>query len=58
MHANSNVVSVSDYFHTDNYGVLTRRTACHKNFFCAKGENCVNIYRELASVCGDSALTP
>ena len=25
------------------------------NFFCAKGENCV-IYRELISVCGDSAL--
>ena len=25
-------------------------------FFCAKGENCVNIYRELVSVCGDSAL--
>jgi len=25
------------------------------NFF-AKGENCVNIYRELVSVCGDSAL--
>ena len=25
-------------------------------FFCAKGENCVNIHRELVSVCGDSAL--
>ena len=25
-------------------------------FFCAKGENCVNIYCELVSVCGDSAL--
>ena len=25
-------------------------------FFCAKCENCVNIYRELVSVCGDSAL--
>ena len=25
-------------------------------FFCAKGENCFNIYRELVSVCGDSAL--
>jgi len=25
-------------------------------FCCAKGENCVNIYRELVSVCGDSAL--
>jgi len=24
--------------------------------FCAKGENCVNIHRELVSVCGDSAL--
>ena len=29
VHSNSNVVSVSDYFHTDNYGVLTRRAACH-----------------------------
>ena len=26
-------------------------------FCCAKGENCVNIYRELVSVCGDSALS-
>ena len=25
-------------------------------FFCAKGENSVNIHRELVSVCGDSAL--
>jgi hypothetical protein len=25
-------------------------------FFCAKGENCVNMYRELVSVCGDSDL--
>jgi len=25
-------------------------------FFCAKGENCINIHRELVSVCGDSAL--
>jgi len=25
-------------------------------FFCAKGENCVNIHCELVSVCGDSAL--
>jgi hypothetical protein len=24
--------------------------------FCAKRENCVNIHRELVSVCGDSAL--
>ena len=57
MHADSNVVSVSDCFDTDNHGVLTRRTACHhKIFFCAKGENCVNIHRELVSVCGDSAL--
>jgi len=55
VHTNSKVVSVSDYFHTDNYGVLTR-TACHNKFFCAKVEKCVNIYRELVSVCGDSAL--
>ena len=27
-----------------------------KKFFCAKGENCVNIHRKLVSVCGDSAL--
>jgi len=26
------------------------------NFFCAKGDNCVNIHRELVSVCGGSAL--
>jgi len=25
-------------------------------FFCAKGENCVNIHRELVLVCGDSVL--
>src|SRR5215469_15123515 len=25
-------------------------------FCCAKGENCVYIYHELVSVCGDSAL--
>ena len=56
MHADLNVVSVSEYFHADNYGVLTR-TACHHNFFCANGENCVNIHRELVSVCGDSART-
>ena len=56
VNADSNVVSVSDYFHTDNYGVLMRRTACHHKSFCAKGENCVNIHHELASVCGDSAL--
>jgi histone-lysine N-methyltransferase SETMAR len=24
--------------------------------FCAKGENCVNLHRELVSVCGDSAM--
>ena len=56
VHANSNVVYVSDYFHTDNNGVLTRRTACHNKSFCANVEICVNIYRELVSVCGDSAL--
>ena len=48
--------SFYDYFDTDNYGVLPRRTACHHKFFCAKGENCVNIHRELVLVCGDSAL--
>ena len=36
VHANSNVVSVSDYFHTDNYGVLTRRTACHNKILLCK----------------------
>jgi len=56
VHADSNVVSVSDYFDTDNYGVLTRRTACHHKIFCAKGENCVNIHRKVVSVCGDSVL--
>ena len=56
VYADSNVVSVSDYFHTDSYGVLTRRTACHHKIFFAKGENCVNIHRELVSVWGDSAL--
>jgi len=54
VHADSNVVSVSDS--SDNYGVLTRRTACHNKVFCAKGENCVNIHCELVSVCRDSAL--
>ena len=26
------------------------------NFFCAKGESCVNIHHEHVSICGDSAL--
>ena len=56
MHADSNVISVSDYLYTDIYGVLTRRTACHHKYFYAESDNCGNIHRELVSVCGDSAL--
>ena len=56
VHADSNVVSVSDYLYTDIYGVLTRRTACHHKYFYAESDNCGNIHRELVSVCGDSAL--
>ena len=40
VHADSNVVSVSDYFDTDNYGVLTKRTAFHKMFLCKKVKLC------------------
>jgi hypothetical protein len=32
------------------------RRAIIKLLFCAKGVNCVDIYREVVSVCGDSAL--
>ena len=55
MHADSIITSGSGYFYTDNYVVLSI-TVCHHKTFCAKGENSVNIHRELVSVCGDSAL--
>ena len=44
MHADPNVVSVSDYFDTDNYGVLTRRTACHHKFIFVQKVKTVLIF--------------
>ena len=44
VHANWNVVSVSGCFHTDNYGVLTRRTACHNKIFFVQKMKTVLIF--------------
>ena len=45
VHAHSNVVSASDYFHTDNYEVLTRRTECHNKISFVQKVKTVLIFK-------------